>query len=91
MQEILDQTCPGIYIYSGAYVRKMVDGLIPDFISETKKKIIEVYGNYWHRGEDTSIRINRYRRFGYQTLIVWEEDLKDIEKVIQEVKAFTSQ
>jgi len=75
-----------------------INGKIPDFIAIKQKKIIELFGDYWHskewikkRGckEDTEKgRIHYFRKFGYKTLIVWEHELKDIDKLIIKLEEF---
>ena len=66
----------------------ILGGKIPDFVSIRKKKIIELYGDYWHRGEDTSKRINFFKLYGYGTLIVWEKELKNEKVLILKIKKF---
>lgn len=53
-----------------------------------KKKLIELFGDYWHKGEDPQDRINIFKKFGYDTLVIWESELKDINKVKNKVIKF---
>lgn len=70
----------------------------PDFINYNKKKIIEHFGNWWHGKEYTGIdnkhhendRIEYFKRYGYETLIIWESELKNIEKVRCKIKKFNN-
>jgi len=50
----------------------------PDFVSIKDKSIIEVFGDYWHRNTQAKDqeRIEVYKRKGYNTLVVWEHELK---------------
>ena len=52
----------------------------PDFIGIKNKKIIEVFGTYWHSGqkahESPQERIKYFLKHGYSTLILWENELK---------------
>jgi very-short-patch-repair endonuclease len=71
----------------------VIDGFCPDFINcNGQKKIIELYGDYWHnlpRGKERDKRrIKTYKKFGYKTLIVWEHELKDLEIVSNKIKKF---
>lgn len=59
----------------------------PDFVNIAgQKKIIEVFGDYWHGEERTGVsdrqhaqeRIDLFAKYGYQTLIIWERDLVDV-------------
>lgn len=73
----------------------VIEGKIPDFINTNgQKKIIEMYGDYWH-GEKARCyeeteegRIALFKKYGYSTLIVWENELKDIDKVKDKIKEF---
>lgn len=62
----------------------MIEEFNPDFINcNGQKKIIEMYGDYWHKQEEYIERDKRrlisYKKYGYKTLIVWEHELKDID------------
>lgn len=65
----------------------------PDFINcNGQKKIIEMFGTYWHdlqenRGRD-KVRLKTYSQYGFKTLIIWEHELKEIDKVLEKVKRF---
>jgi len=66
-----------------------VDGKNPDFIDEDKNKIIELFGDYWHSEELTGKpeyiheqeRIDHFNNSGYDTLIIWENELKNIHQL----------
>lgn len=64
----------------------------PDFVNSKKKEIIEMYGNYWHNLEKNKKkdeeRIKTYLEFGYKCLIIWEHELKDLEKLTNKVLDF---
>jgi G:T-mismatch repair DNA endonuclease (very short patch repair protein) len=64
-------------------------GKNPDFINVNGLKlIIEVFGNYWHQGEDAQGRIDIFSKFGYRTLVIWETELKDIVSIVRRIGAF---
>jgi len=70
-----------------------IGGFVPDFVNiNGQKKIIELYGDYWHNIKGAKARdINRiisYRKYGYKTLIVWERELKNKVELIQRLKDF---
>lgn len=57
----------------------------PDFCNiNGQRKLIELFGEYWHNPiefpdkETEEDRINRFKMFGYDTLVIWENDLKNI-------------
>jgi len=71
----------------------IIDGFNPDFINiNGQKKIIELYGDYWHNlsgyKERDKRRIKSYKKYGYKTLIIWEHELKNNSKLIKKIKEF---
>lgn len=74
---LLDRIYPNEWKYTGDF-SFMVDGKSPDFTNcNGKKLLIEHYGTYWHRGDDPEDRKAIFRKFGYRTLVIWENELKD--------------
>jgi G:T-mismatch repair DNA endonuclease (very short patch repair protein) len=68
-------------------------GFNPDFINcNGQKKIIEVYGDYWHNLDSYKKRDKRrlieYKKLGYSTLIIWGKELKDLEKTANKLQEF---
>ena len=56
----------------------VLGGKIPDFINYNgDKQIIELFGDYWHKPEEEARRREAFAKFGYETLIIWEHDLKN--------------
>ena len=51
-----------------------------------------MYGNFWHNRPDAIKRDKRrliaYKKYGYKTLIIWEHELKDLNKVKEKVLEF---
>ena len=64
-----------LYVGDG---EEIIGGKCPDFIDPINNKIIELYGDYWHNGQDPNDRINYFKQYGYNTLVIWEHELKDI-------------
>lgn len=64
----------------------------PDFLSKNPKHIIEMFGDYWHNLPNVKARdkkrLKTYSRYGYKTLIIWEQELKDTNQVIDKIKRF---
>jgi len=94
LEEILDKYFPKEWKFVGDG-SVILFGLNPDFINcNGQKKIIEVFGDYWHSKEGIAWhrtelgRIMAYNSIGYRTLIVWESELKDEEAVIAKIQAF---
>ena len=51
-------------------------GRCPDFVHLTDRKIIELYGERWHRPEEEQQRIDLFARSDYHVLVVWQRELK---------------
>lgn len=77
---ILNRLFPNEYKYCGDF-NIIIGGKCPDFINcNGKKKLIELYGDYWHKDEkndDGKSRIDYFKQYGYDTLIIWEHELED--------------
>jgi len=83
---INDNSFPYKFVGDGKII---IDGKCPDFIQcNGKKKIIELFGNYWHDKNDEQIRKDIFSNYGYKTLVIWEDELKDLNKVITKIKKF---
>ena len=53
-----------------------VGGKNPDFARIGQhRKCIEMYGYYWHRGEDPKYRIAHFAKYGWKCLVIWEREL----------------
>lgn len=49
----------------------------PDFIDTLGlNKVVEVFGDYWHRGQDPKDRIEVFRKLGHSCMVIWEHELK---------------
>ena len=98
LRKLLNYLFPNEYKYVG-------DGQVligfknPDFINiNGQKKIIELFGDYWHSKEVTGLKKKEHRKqrqehfakYGYKTLIVWEHELKDINKLKTKLIRFYS-
>lgn len=65
--------------------------LVPDFMNiDGKKQLIEVFGTYWHRGEDPQKKIDRFARYGFSTVVIWENEVDDVELVLSRITNFPS-
>lgn len=71
-----------------------IAGKFPDFVSrENQKILIEMFGNYWHGKAITGLtrqdaerqRKKVFSKYGFTTVIVWEDELKNINKVVEKV------
>jgi len=92
LKKLLNKTLPNEYRFVGD--NKIVIGSFnPDFVNvKGEKKIIELYGDYWHKREEVIERdirrIKVYKNHGYKTLIIWEKELKNLDKVKTKILKF---
>jgi hypothetical protein len=77
MEMIFGQYNPYKFTGNRKYFIKISDKKyrIPDFLFNEDKKIIEVFGTYWHRNDNEEDIINEYKNAGWDCLILWEHDL----------------
>ena len=86
LQTILDKVFPNEWKYVGDG-QLIIGGRCPDFTNiNGKKALIEHYGTYWHKDDDPQDRINKFSEFGYQCLVIWENELKDTDILITKIK-----
>lgn len=65
-------------------------GKVPDFVNVNgKKQVIELYGDYWHKGENPQGRIDLFNKYGFNCLVIWEHSLADKETVMNEIKEWS--
>jgi hypothetical protein len=86
--KILNFLFPGEWKFTGD-LSFTINGKCPDFVNcNGQKKIIELFGDYWHRGEDPRDRELVFAPFGYKTLVVWEKELRDEAKLMSKLQEF---
>jgi len=80
------------YVGNGEVI---IGGKCPDFINVNgKKQVIELFGEYWHKGK--RIPYNRteagrkkvFRRIGFNALVIWSAELSDERKLIEKIRCF---
>ena len=88
MLNILNLLYPGEWKYTGDF-SFTIDGKCPDFVNcNGRKLIIEYFGDHWHQGDDPEARAAIFEPFGYRTLVIWGNEMKDMEKVISRIRSF---
>ena len=88
LQNFLNKLYPNEWKFVGDG-QIIISGKCPDFINTNgQKKIIELFGDYWHEGEKPQDRIDIFKPFGYKTLVIWEKELKNIEKLKSKIYKF---
>lgn len=94
LETLLQKLFPNEYKFVGDG-KVLIDFFNPDFVNcNGQKKIIELYGDYWHNIPKVKnrdyLRLKSYTGYGYDTLIVWEHELKNIENLKKRLIIFNS-
>lgn len=93
LTNLLDDLFPGEWKYVGDG-QMVIAGKCPDFVNiNGQKKIIELFGDYWHRGDDPEDRKRIFSPFGFDTLVIWEHELKkdSLVETTSKIVAFATQ
>lgn len=74
----------------------VLGGFIPDFVNVNGRKLlVEMFGTYWHGPEvkngrtpkqEEAFRKKHFKKFGFNTVIIWENELDDVDKVVARVR-----
>lgn len=84
---ITENKLPYRYVGDGQFI---LGGKCPDFLNVNgKKQVIELFGTYWHPIFDIAKRQEHFRQYGFDTLFIWEDELKDMEKVTKKLVKFS--
>ena len=86
-----DEMTPEDVIFcSGRFWRSDGTGnMSPDFLVMDQKKVIEIYGDYWHKDDDPKDRIARWLAVGYDCIIFWEHEVNnDPQAVLSRLEGF---
>ncbi len=88
LENLLNRLYPNEWKFVGNG-QLIIAGKCPDFVNiNGQKKLIELFGDYWHQGENLQDRIDVFKPFGYQTLIIWEKELKDMKQLKRKIFDF---
>jgi G:T-mismatch repair DNA endonuclease (very short patch repair protein) len=94
--DLLNTNFPSEWKYTGDG-QVIMSGRNPDFVNiNGKKLVIECFGDYWHskkhtgrdEADDIRLREEAYASYGFKTLVVWQAELKDQEKVLERIAEF---
>lgn len=93
---ILNDVCPGEYKYTGSG-EVIIGGMIPDYFNANgQKKVIELFGTYWHTVKGATPnrteagRIKEYKKYGFDCLVIWDKELKDLTSVKERIMVFNT-
>ena len=81
LNNVLDKLYPNEWKFVGDG-QLIINGKCPDFVNVNgQKKIIELWGDYWHEGQNPEDRKKVFEPFGYKTLVIWESELKKMNRL----------
>ena len=64
---------PYRYVGNAGFI---INGRNPDFIHHKERKLIELFGRPFHKKNEEFERTEFFAKCGYETLIIWSEELK---------------
>ena len=76
LQHWLEVNYPNEWAYNGdGRLGFVLGGKVPDFVNiNGKKAVIEVFGRYWHKVDEVEKKIAHYQQFGFDCIILWEDE-----------------
>jgi len=80
LQEMLNEVFPKLFVFVGDGQLR-IGTKYPDFVHTSQHKLIELYGDYYHSKDEEIPRIEYFKQFGYDCIIIWASELKNIELV----------
>lgn len=88
--DIMDRNdLPFKYVGDGDFI---LGGKCPDFLNVNgKKQLIELFGAHWHPIFDIARRKEHFGQYGFQTLIIWEDELKVLPEadIVKRIRKFS--
>lgn len=95
VEALLDEHFPDFQYNGDGSLGVVLAGLVPDFVNVNgAKKVIEVFGSYWHRRpgikwHQTEIgRTTSYNSVGFSCLILWENEVKNTKALVEKIGQF---
>lgn len=70
----LEEHFPGEWAYNGdGSCGGFIGGKVPDFIHRNGwRAVIEIFGCYWHGEEEVEEKIEHYKKYGFDCLVLWD-------------------
>lgn len=98
LMNFLNREFPYMFDFIGNTTEN-INGYIPDFICREKNKLIELFGCYWHSCNECKktsnrnirekniddIRMRKFQEKGFETLVIWEHELKNENKLREKI------
>ena len=88
LTKFLDEYFPGQWRFVGDW-QFLVGTKCPDFWNGDHK-LIELFGNFWHRREDESKRIDFFKENGYKCLVVWTHEIRNPDILKSKIEEFSN-
>lgn len=92
LERIFDELTPECVEYIGDwqfFINTKNKTHNPDFKIKGQNKIIELFGDYWHEGEDPKELIKEYAEAGWKCLVFWEDNVhNEPERILKETLEF---
>lgn len=60
----------------------------PDFVHVSDNLVIEIWGDFFHKGQDPQKRIDHFRKFGYKCIVIWASDLCRFDDIAEKIRRF---
>jgi hypothetical protein len=80
------------FVGNGQWWKQLPNGAYrnPDFKVTGQNKVIDLWGDYWHKDDDPFISIEMFHRIGIECLIFWEHEIyENLEWVLELTKEFS--
>lgn len=77
MYTLLERVSPGKWTYTGDWTF-LLGRRNPDFTrTDGMQQVVEVYGDYWHHGQNPNDLISEYSKLGWSCIVIWQHELRD--------------
>lgn len=93
LEELFDLATPDdvYFVGNGIMFLTFKNGTkkVPDFKIHGQRKVIELFGDYWHAGESTEDLVKQYEDIGFKCIVFWESEIKsNLDEVLDKVNKF---
>jgi len=92
LEQFFDAMTPECIKYVGDFklpIKTKIGTRFPDFVIKEQNKIIELFGDFYHKGENPKNKIREYKEVGFDCIIFWEHEVyNDTERVLKETLKF---
>lgn len=91
-----DNATPGILRFTGdrSWWRNLPNGKHknPDFKVTGMNKVVELFGDYWHRNDDPNELISLFAEIGFECMVIWESEWhNNREEMLEKVMVFINE